>query len=187
MKNVQLINKTLNDYIKEAKDDMVLYFIILGILIVVQIILYILYGIPVVICFLFLVLAHLLFTTDKITSYNNVLRINKYLISNQLENKIGNIIFWNEKNYFLTDNYLILVKNFKVHCIDYKDIKTISKRIEIKLNKHSGTNEFLTIELKDNNKYDILIWTTFLVGEEYKDISDFLIEKNSKIEVIENH
>lgn len=187
MKNVQPINKTLNDYIKEAKDDMVLYFIILGILIVVQIILYILYGIPVAICFLFLVLAHLLFTTDKITSYNNVLRINKYLISNQLENKIGNIIFWNEKNYFLTDNYLILVKNFKVHCIDYKDIKTISKRIEIKFNKHSGTNEFLTIELKDNKKYDILIWTTFLVGEEYIDISEFLIEKNSKIEVIGNH
>ena len=187
MKSVKSINKTLNDYIKEAKFDMVSYFIILGILIVVEIILYILYGKPVAICFLFLVLAHFLFTTDKITSYNNVLRINKYLISNQLENKIGNIIFWNEKNYFLTDNYILLVKTFKVHCIDYKDIKTISKRIERKLNKHSGTNEFLTIELKDNKKYNILIWTTFLIGEEYKDISEFLIEKNSKIEVIENH
>ena len=186
MKDVKLTNKTLYDYIKEAKSDMILYFVILGILIIVQIILYILYGIPVAICFLFLVLAHLLFTTDKITSYNNVLKINKYLINNQLENKIGNILFWNEKDYFLTDNYILLVKKFKVNCIDYKEIKVISKRIEIRLNDRSGANEYLTIELRNNKKYDILIWTTFLVGEEYKNISEFLIEKNPEIEVIEN-
>ena len=186
MKDVKLTNKTLYDYIKEAKSDMILYFIILGILIIVQIVLYILYGIPVAICFLFFILAHLLFTTDKIVSYKNMLKINKYLINNQLENKIGNIIFWNEKNYFFTDNYILLVKNFKVHCIDYKNIKTISKRIKIRTNKHSGVNEFLNIELKDNKKYDILIWTTYLVGEEYKDVSKILIEKNSEIKVIEN-
>ena len=183
MKNVKPTNKTLYDYIKEAKSDMILYFVILGILIIVQIILYILYGIPVSICFLFLVLAHLLFTTYKITSYNNVLKINKYLINNQLENKIGNIIFWNEKDYFLTDNYILLVIHFKVNCIDYKEIKTISKRMEIIVNKHSGANEYLTIELRNNKKYDILIWTTYLIGEEYKDISEFLIEKNPEIEV----
>lgn len=186
MKNVNTTSKILNDYIKEAKSDMILYFIILGILIIASIVLYILYGISVAVCFLFLVLVHLLFTTDKIVSYNNVLKINKYLINNQLENKIGNIIFWNEKNYFLTDNYILLIKSFKVHCIDYKNIKTISKRIEIKTNKHSGVNEFLTIELKDNKKYDILTWTTYLTGEEYKDISEFLLEKNPKIKVIEN-
>ena len=49
MKDVKLTNKTLYDYIKEAKSDMILYFAILGILIIVQIILYILYGIPVAI------------------------------------------------------------------------------------------------------------------------------------------
>ena len=80
----------------------------------------------------------------------------------------------------------MLVKSFKVHHIDYKDIKIISKKMEIRVNKHSGANEFLTIELKDNKKYDILIWTTYLVGEEYKDISKLLIEKNPKIKVIEN-
>ena len=186
MKDVKLTNKTLYDYIKEAKSDMILYFAILGILIIVQIILYILYGIPVAICFLFLVLAHLLFTTDKIISYRNVLKIKKYLFDNCLENKIGKIIFWNELNYFLTDNYIIIVKKFKVDCISYQDIKTISKKIDIKISKHSGVNEYLTIELKDNRKYDILIWTTYLVGEEYKDISEFLIEKNPEIEVIEN-
>ena len=93
MKNIKQTIKTLNDYIKEAKTDMILYLIILGILIIAQVVLYILYGIPVAICFLFLVLAHFLFTIDKIASYNNVLKINKYLINNQLENKIGNIIF----------------------------------------------------------------------------------------------
>ena len=183
MKNVKESLKTLNDYIKEAKFDMILYFIILCILVILQVVLYILYGIPVAICFLFLVLVHLLFTTDKIALYNNVLKINKYLINNKLENKIGNILFWNEKNYFLTDNYILFVKNFKVNCIDYKDIKTISKRIEI---RYKGVNEYLIIELNDDKKYDILIWTTFLVGEECKDISELLIEKNSKIEVIEN-
>ena len=74
MKDVKLTNKTLYDYIKEAKSDMILYFAILGILIIVQIILYILYGIPVAICFLFLVLAHLLFTTDKIISYSILMK-----------------------------------------------------------------------------------------------------------------
>ena len=183
MKNIKPTTKTLNDYIKESKSDMILYLIILGILIIALIVLYILYGIPVAICFLFIVLAHLIFTTDKIASYNNVLKINKYLINNHLENKIGNIIFWNELNYFLTEKYILLVKNFKVHFIDYKGIKTINKKTEI---RRKGANEYLTIELKNAKKYDILIWTTFLVGEEYKDISEFLIEKNSNIKVIKN-
>lgn len=186
MKNVKQTVKTLNDCIKEAKSDMILYFIILGILVIAQIVLYILYGIPVAICFLFLVLAHLIFTTDKITSYRNVLKINKYLINNHLENKIGKIIFWNEKNYFLTDNYILLVKSFKANCVSYQEIKAISKRVDIRISDHSGASEYLTIELKDDKKYDILIWTTYLVGEEYKDISEFLMEKNPKIKVIEN-
>ena len=51
MKNVKESLKTLNDYIKEAKFDMILYFIILGILVISQVVLYILYGIPVAIFF----------------------------------------------------------------------------------------------------------------------------------------
>ena len=79
MKNVKESLKTLNDYIKEAKFDMILYFIILCILVILQVVLYILYGIPVAICFLFLVLVHLLFTTDKIALYNNVLNRHFFL------------------------------------------------------------------------------------------------------------
>ena len=143
MKNIKPTKKSLNDYIQEAKSDVILYFVILGILILALIILYILYGTPVAICLLFLVLGHLTFTIDKIISYKNVLKINKYLINNQLETKIGNIVFWNEKNYFLTDDYILLVKKFEVNCIDYKDIKILSKRMEI---KPSGVNEFLIVE-----------------------------------------
>ena len=42
------------------------------------------------------------------------------------------------------------------------------------------------IELKNNKKYEVLTWPTYLVGEEYKDISDILLDKNSNIEVIAN-
>ena len=176
--------KTFNDYLLEVKSDMILYFVILAILMVALVILDMLYGIKGAICSLFLVLAHLIFTLDKVTSYRNILKIEKYLIDNKLENKIGNILFWNEKNYFLTDNFMIIIKKKEVNCFSYQDIKSISKRVDVEISKHSGMQEYLTIELKNNKKYEVLTLSTYLVGEEYKDISDILLDKNSDIYVI---
>lgn len=156
MKRQEKQLKTFNDYLLEVKSDMILYFVILAILIGVLIILYMLYGVQGAICFIFLLLAHLIFTLDKITSYRNILKIEKYLIDNKLENKIGNILLWNEKNYFLTDNFMIIVKKNKVNCFSYQDIKSISKRVDIEISKHSGMQEYLTIELKNNKKYEVL-------------------------------
>lgn len=177
-------DKKINDYVVETKSDMFLYLIILVILIITAVILNVLYGEAVLYTFIAFVLFHLFFTFDKITSYRNILRIKKCLVNNNLENKIGNIIFWNEKNYFLTDNYVLIVKGLKVDCISYQDIKSISKRMDINFGKHSGAQEYLTIEVSSGKQYDILTWSTYLVGEEYKDISDILLEKNSKIDVI---
>lgn len=75
MKRQEKQLKTFNDYLLEVKSDMILYFVILAILIGVLIILYMLYGVQGAICFIFLLLAHLIFTLDKITSYRNILKI----------------------------------------------------------------------------------------------------------------
>ena len=50
---------------------------------------------------------------ERINAYSNIKLIKAYLVNNNLIDKIGTIDFWNEKNYFLTTNYLIIVNNKK--------------------------------------------------------------------------
>ena len=48
------------------------------------------------------------------------------------------------------------------------------------MGKKSKYEEFLTI-VTNNNEYEILIYTTIMVEEEYKDISEYLLDKNPNI------
>ena len=104
------------------------------------------------------------------------------MIENSLLDKIGKISFWNEKNYFMTDNYIITSEYNVTRIYKYDDIEKISKRKNTVINsKHSYYEEYLTITFKDKEQIEILIYTTALVDEEFKDITDFLLNKNKNI------
>ena len=94
-------------------------------------------------------------------------------------NDIGRIFFWNNQEYMITDNYFIIINKKKVIHFQYNDIEELYKKTNY---KHGGLNEYLYIRLKNNEEYKVLIWTTFLVNEEYKDISEYLLSKNKSIE-----
>lgn len=86
-----------------------------------------------------------------------------------------------KKKYFLTDNYVIILANKKVNCFSHSDIASISKEKEVKLNRYSRLDEYLIITLWNGEQYKVLSYTTVLTNEKYKDIGDFLLEKNSNI------
>ena len=111
----------------------------------------------------------------------NLNKIDEYLKDNDLVNKIGKIEYWNEKNYFLTENYVIIFVDKKVRVFSYSDIASISKENDVKLKRYSRLDEYLVITLLNDEQYRILSYTSVLTNEKYKDISDFLLNKNSNI------
>lgn len=178
-------NKNLNDYIEMAKYDIMLYLLLF--LIITGVIVFYFYKTKI---WFYLFIPFVLFVVflSKISTYINLLSIRKYLLNNNLIEKMGNIIFWNYKNYFLTDNYFIIKRTAFVDCFSYKDILEIYKEKKITLkSKYSSISEYLHIRLKNGNQHKILIDTTKLVNEEYKDITNILLEKNSNIKIIEKY
>ena len=111
----------------------------------------------------------------------NLNKIDKYLKDNDLVNKIGKIEYWNEKNYFLTENYVIIFVDKKVRIFSYSDIASISKKNDVKLKSYSRLDEYLAIMLLNDEQYRILFYITVLTNGKYKDISDFLLNKNNNI------
>ena len=107
MKNSSIFEK----HIKENKNDIIIYFIVY---IVVTIILFIIGKITnfyyIMLLDIFLINSYL----SKIGTKYNLKRIEKYVYSNNLHNKIGKIKYWNEHNYFLTEKYIILVEKKKL-------------------------------------------------------------------------
>lgn len=110
-------------------------------------------------------------------------KIKKYLTENRLLDKLGSIDFWNEHHYFLTANYMIIIKNEIVYAFPYSEIERIDKKSNVHLRGSSSrVEEYLYIMTK-TNEFKVLISTTLLVGEEYRDISDYLLNKNPNIKV----
>lgn len=62
----------------------------------------------------------------------------------------------------------------------YSDIQKIYKKTHLRIGKNSKYEEYLTI-ITNDNEFEILIYTTILVEEEYKDISKYLLKKNPNI------
>ena len=54
-------------------------------------------------------------------------QIKKYLTDNNLLDKIGNIDYWNERYYFLTDNYMIIKQGKEIYSFKYSEIEKIYK------------------------------------------------------------
>ena len=121
---------------------------------------------------------------ERIDTLLTLKKIKSYLVENNLLDKIGNIDYWNDRYYFLTDNYMIIKQNKIIDAFKYSEIERIYKESYVELSKHSYSQEHLHIVV-NNNDFKILISTTVLVGEDFRDISDYLIEKNPKIIVDE--
>lgn len=163
---------------------MILYLIISVIYIILLIVLYFFFCESFAFGLMCIALFHFIFTISKFITYINTIKIKKYLIDNKLEKSLGKIFFWNEKNYFLTDKYMIIIRQTKVTHFGYNEIKTLEKQTVIKEGRGFSASEYLIITLKNSLKYRILIWSTSMVNEEMKDITEFLLEKNSNIKVL---
>ena len=65
---------------------------------------------------------------EKRYIYHSLLKIEEYVISQNLLDKIGNIEFFNKRSYFLTTNYMIIEVSGKVYSFEYSKIKKIYKK-----------------------------------------------------------
>lgn len=166
----ELNQKKIKEFITIAKYDIIVYFIIFVISILA--ISFISIKTDTYIYLLF-ILCPLMFLLGKITSYINIKKIEQYISKNNLYNNMGEIKFWNEEYYILSDNYVI-IKNKNITHFEYNKIKNIEKMK--KINKGSY-DIYLKIILHNDEEYKILINTTGLVNEKYKDISEFMLEK----------
>lgn len=172
----------LDDYISIAKSDINTYIIVA--MIIFGVLLFIGYKVDFY-YILFFDLIMIFRILERISTYNNLKMIKKYLIDKDLVNKIEKIDFWNEKNYFLTSNYLIIVQHKSVYAIKYSDISKIYVETILNINRPGSYEEYLHI-FSSNNEFKILTFSTKLVGEELMNIKDYLLNKNDKIIVEEN-
>ena len=86
----------INDYIKIAKTDIYVYIIIL--ILISLILLFISYKVNWYYLMIFCI-AFPFTIINRILTYRNLKNIKNYLIENSLLDKIGKIVFWNEKNF----------------------------------------------------------------------------------------
>lgn len=174
MKNKEKKKITLDEYIAISKSDIIVYASVTLILLAIFLYVGIKYNIYYYLFFVGLIIIGR--TYERIETFVTLNQIKKYLTDNNLLDKIGNIDYWNERYYFLTDNYMIIKQNNKIYSFKYSEIEKIYKENNLTLNKHSKLNDYLHIVVSSNN-FIILIYSTFLVGEDFKDISDYLIKK----------
>lgn len=173
---------TLDEYIGISKSDILLYIIVTIILLAISLYIGIkhnFYG-----YFMVVSLLMIMAIWGRIDAFYTLKKIKGYLIKNNLLDKIGNIDYWNDRYYFLTDNYVIIKKNKTIYSFKYSEIEKIYKENYIRLNKHSEFQQYLHI-VTSNNDFKVLIYATALIGEDFKDISAYLIEKNPNIKVLE--
>ena len=169
---------TIDEYIDIGKGDITVYIIVTIILFAISLHFGIKYNFYLHLLFIGLIMIGRI--CERIDTFLTLKKIKKYLINNNLLDKIGNIDYWNDRYYFLTDNYIIIKQNKEIYSFKYSEIERIYKESYLELNKHSYFQEHLHILVNDND-FKILISTTVLVGEDYKDISDYLIKKNPNI------
>lgn len=179
--------KTIDDYIKDAENFFLFPFILLIVLLIITFVTKYYF-------LLFFVCIILIYFSDSLYERDNIRRIKKYLVTHDLIDKIGDIYFWNEKDYMLTDNYFIILRNNKVNVFKYEEIITIYKKIflgneEVKTMKYLSKPpcyEYLYITLKSNKNYRVLIWSTRTCSQQFMDISDYLISKNPNIRILDD-
>ena len=175
MKNKEKKKLTLDEYIDIGKSDIIVYVSVTLILLIIFLYIGIKYNVYYYLFFVGLIVIGRSY--ERIETFVTLKQIKKYLTDNNLLDKIGNIDYWNERYYFLTDNYMIIKQGKEIYSFKYSEIEKIYKENNLVINKHSRSQEYLHI-IVGNNNFIILIYSTVLVGEDFKDISDYLIKKN---------
>jgi len=173
---------TIDEYIDIGKGDITLYIIVTIILLAISLYFGIKYNFYFHLLFIGLIMIGRV--SERIDTLLTLKKMKRYLVDNDLLDKIGNIDYWNDRYYFLTDNYMIIKQKKEIFSFKYSEIERIFKESYLELSKHSYSQEHLHIIVNDND-FKILISTTVLVGEDYRDISDYLIKKNPNIIVDE--
>lgn len=173
---------TIDEYIDIGKGDITVYVVVTIILLAISLWFGIKYNFYFHLLFIGLIMIGRV--SERIDTLLTLKKIKRYLVDNNLLDKIGNIDYWNDRYYFLTDNYMIIKQKKEIFSFKYSEIERIFKESYFELSKHSYSQEHLHIIVNDND-FKILISTTVLVGEDYRDISDYLIKKNPSIIVDE--
>lgn len=178
MKNKEKKKITLDEYIDIGKSDIIVYVSVTLILLIIFLYVGIKYNVYYYLFFVGLIIIGR--SCERIETFVTLKQIKKYLTDNNLLDKIGNIDYWNERYYFLTDNYMIIKQGKEIYSFKYSEIEKIYKENNLVINKHSRSQEYLHI-IVGNNNFIILVYSTVLFGEDFKDISDYLIKKNPNI------
>ncbi len=132
------------------------------------------------IIFFGLLLFYILFLLGKLKCYKNIKKIQTYCKNNHLLEIEDEILYWNEESYILTEKYMI-IKEKKIEHFSYDEILKIAKKSKINWGRHTSWDEYLYIKTKENKIYTILVNASLLVNENFKDISDILLDKNKNI------
>lgn len=182
MKKKEKQQLTIDEYIDIGKGDITLYVIIAIILLAISLYFGIKYNFYFHLLFIGLIMIGRI--CERIDTLLTLKEIKSYLVDNNLLYKIGNIDYWNNRYYFLTDNYMIIKQKKKIYSFEYSEIERIYKESYTELSNHSYSQENLHIVVNDND-FKVLIYTDILVREDYRDISGYLIQKNPNIMVDE--
>ena len=160
MKKKEKKKLNIDEYIDIGKGDIFVYMIVTIILLVISLYIGIKYNFYYHIIFIVLLMGGR--TAERIDTLFTLKKIKSYLIDNNLLSKIGNIDYWNERYYFLTDNYMIIKYNKIVYSFKYSEIIRIYKENNTKIGRHSNSQEYLHIVTNDND-FKILIASTIFI------------------------
>ena len=114
---------------------------------------------------LILVIVMLILSVNVVKKYHKLKKIDNYLMENKLVDKIGHIIFTDEKSYFLADNYLIVCLDKRILCFKYSKIEKIYKEYWSKFNINAARScnyleLYLHFILQDDTEFKILTDTS---------------------------
>lgn len=125
----------------------------------------------------FLIIYMYFIIIDTVKKYRNLKKIQKYLLQNQLIDKIGEIEFSNYVDYILAKKYMIIISHKNIYCYSYKDIEKIENRtIEA-----SQTQNIIVLTIKNQGKISLHPYAITIPSKCKLDVKEYLIQKNPNI------
>lgn len=179
MKEEKDKRKYFNEYLEEAKYDLIVRVFLFIILIIIYVIFKI-QIIPELLVFFFFWI--LIYIYGFIATYINLLLIKNKFIPSGEENNLQ-VDYWNESNLMFVKDCIFAKNYFQTLKIDYKDIN----KVKINLFKGHISSPVIrfTFYLNNNKKYYFIVCRNDYVKINYKIIVKYLKEKNSNIEFVD--
>ena len=135
MKKKEKKKLTIDEYIDIAKWDIVIYVIVSVIVLLISLYIGVKYNFYYHLIFIGIIIV--IKIGERINTYITLKKIKSYLVNNNILDRIGNIDYWNERYYFLTDKYMIIKQNKVIYAFKYSEIERIYKESYTMLGKHS--------------------------------------------------